>query len=134
MAKDKSFYFTGPEDRLRLRARNLHTFVELADGVDDDTWLHHLRRCDCSAWIRESLGDAELAEEVAAVEREADGLEPRESRRRVADLISERYTLPHGTHRLRPRPPGPLTHRLRPTTFDRGGRVWCGVRRVRPEA
>ncbi len=94
MAKDKSFYFTGPENRLRLRARNLHTFVELAEGVDDDTWLHHLRRRDCSAWIRESLGDAELAEEVAAVEREADGLEPRESRRRVADLIGARYTLP----------------------------------------
>ncbi|WP_043614108.1 HAD-IIB family hydrolase [Nonomuraea candida] len=94
MAKDKSFYFTGPQDRLRLRARNLHTFVELAEGVDDDTWLHHLRRGDYSGWIRGSLGDDELAEEVAAVEREEAGIAPQESRRRVADLINARYTLP----------------------------------------
>ncbi|MFB4281877.1 MULTISPECIES: HAD hydrolase family protein [unclassified Nonomuraea] len=94
MAKDKSFYFTGPEERLRLRARNLHTFVELSEGVDDDTWMHHLRRCDYSAWIRDCLGDAELADEVAALERaERDG-PPQESRRRVADLIGARYTLP----------------------------------------
>ncbi|TDD34730.1 HAD-IIB family hydrolase [Nonomuraea terrae] len=93
MAKDKSFYFTGPEERLRLRARNLHTFVELAEGVDDDTWLHHLRQGDYSGWIRDKLGDAELAGEVEAVERE-DGLSPEESRRRLADLIGERYTLP----------------------------------------
>ncbi|GAA2203993.1 HAD-IIB family hydrolase [Nonomuraea monospora] len=92
MAKDKSFYFTGPEERLRLRARNLHTFVELSEGVDDDTWLHHLRHGDYSRWIREQLGDAELADEVAAVE-EAD-LSPQDSRQRVADLIGARYTLP----------------------------------------
>lgn len=89
MSKDKSFYFTGPDDRLRLRARNLHTFVELAEGVDDDTWTHHLRQGDYSAWIRDSLGDAELADEVAEVEGE-----PEDGRRRVADLIAERYTLP----------------------------------------
>ncbi|MGN9841819.1 HAD-IIB family hydrolase [Nonomuraea sp. H19] len=93
MAKDKSFYFTGPGERLRLRARNLHTFVELAEGVDDDTWLHHLRRQDYSTWIRDALGDADLAREVAALESES-GLAPAESRRRVADLIGDRYTLP----------------------------------------
>jgi hydroxymethylpyrimidine pyrophosphatase-like HAD family hydrolase/energy-coupling factor transporter ATP-binding protein EcfA2 len=93
MAKDKSFYFTGPGERLRLRARNLHTFVELSEGVDDDTWLHHLRRGDYSRWIRDCLGDTDLAQEVEAVERE-DGLPPEETRRRVAGLIGERYTLP----------------------------------------
>ncbi|MEV0380911.1 HAD hydrolase family protein [Nonomuraea sp. NPDC050643] len=94
MARDKSFYFTGPEQRLRLRARNLHTFVELAEGVDDDTWLYHLRRGDYSAWIRDSLGDADLADDVATAERQADHLSPEESRRRVADPIGDRYTLP----------------------------------------
>jgi hydroxymethylpyrimidine pyrophosphatase-like HAD family hydrolase len=91
MAKDKSFYFTGPEGRLRLRARNLHTFVELAEGVDDDTWLHHLRRGDYSTWIRDCLGDADLANDVTALEHESS---PRESRRRMTALIGERYTLP----------------------------------------
>ncbi|MGW0806307.1 HAD-IIB family hydrolase [Nonomuraea sp. NPDC002799] len=93
MAKDKSFYFTGPGERLRLRARNLHTFVELAEGVDDDTWLHHLRQGDYSAWIREKLGDTDLAEEVVEVER-ADGMSAEDSRRRMAGLINDRYTLP----------------------------------------
>lgn len=93
MSKDKSFYFTGPEERLNLRARNLHTFVELARGVDDDTWLHHLRRGDYSRWIRESLGDDELADEVARVEgRDADA--PDRTRERIARLVAERYTLP----------------------------------------
>ncbi|GGP03804.1 HAD-IIB family hydrolase [Nonomuraea glycinis] len=90
MSKDKSFYFTGPEERLRLRARNLHTFVELAEGVDDGTWTHHLRQGDYSSWIRDKLGDDELADEVAAVERD----EPDDSLRQVADLIEQRYTLP----------------------------------------
>jgi hypothetical protein len=89
-SKDDSFYFTGPEDRMRLRARNLHTFVELAEGVDDDTWLHHLRNGDYSRWIRDSLGDADLAGDVAEVEEA--GAE--DGRRRIASLIEERYTLP----------------------------------------
>ena len=44
LADSKTFYFRGPEGRLNLRAANLMTFAELAKGVDDDTWLFHLRR------------------------------------------------------------------------------------------
>ncbi len=90
MSKEKSFYFTGPEERLNLRARNLHTFVEIAEGVDEETWTHHLRQGDYSSWMRDKLGDDELADEVAEVERD----EPDDSLRRVAELIEERYTLP----------------------------------------
>ncbi|MGI5267805.1 HAD-IIB family hydrolase [Nonomuraea sp. CA-218870] len=90
MSKDKSFYFTGPEDRLKLRARNLHVFVELAEGVDDETWAFHLGRGDYSTWIGEKLGDSELADEVAQVEREGGD----DTLRQVAELIERRYTLP----------------------------------------
>jgi len=90
MSKDKSFYFVGPEDRLHLRARNLHTFVELAEGVDEDTWRFHLRRGDYSSWLRETLGDEELADEVAEIE----AADPDDSRARVVQLIERRYTLP----------------------------------------
>jgi HAD superfamily hydrolase (TIGR01484 family) len=105
MSKDKSFYFTGPDDRLRLRARNLHTFVEMSEGVDEETWTYHLRRGDYSAWIRGSLRDDELAGSVAAVERKArDGEEadPKESLRRITGLIEERYTLPSEPTRYDP--------------------------------
>jgi hypothetical protein len=89
---DRSFYFRGPTGALKLRAANLTRFAELAEGVDDATWLHHLRRREYSAWLREVIKDPDLADEVAALERGAthDGLG---SRRRVLDAIRERYTI-----------------------------------------
>ncbi|HET6468303.1 MAG TPA: HAD-IIB family hydrolase, partial [Geminicoccaceae bacterium] len=61
LGEDASFYFRGPENRLNLRAHNLHLFVQIGAGVDDDTWLHHLRAGDYSRWCRESIKDEELA-------------------------------------------------------------------------
>ena len=55
------FYFRGPDGKLNLAAGNLRTFMELAEGVDDETWLHHLRRGDYSRWFREKTQDEELA-------------------------------------------------------------------------
>ena len=43
LGEDRSFYFRGPEATLNLRAQNLSTFLQMAAGVDDRTWLHHLR-------------------------------------------------------------------------------------------
>jgi HAD superfamily hydrolase (TIGR01484 family) len=93
LGEDKSFYFRGPDNRLRLRAQNLAMFSQLADGVDDDTWLHHLRRGDYSQWFRDSIGDEELASAAAAVERD-DSLTPTDSRVRIRRAIEERYTSP----------------------------------------
>jgi HAD superfamily hydrolase (TIGR01484 family) len=92
LGKDRSFYFCGPDNRLRLRAYNLASFVELGDGLDDDTWLYHLRRGDYSRWMSYSIKDQGLAEEVAEVERS--GLAAAESRHRVRQAIERRYTLP----------------------------------------
>src|SRR6185436_15348285 len=39
---DRSFYFRGPEDKMNLRAQNLMLFLQLADGIDDETWEFHL--------------------------------------------------------------------------------------------
>jgi HAD superfamily hydrolase (TIGR01484 family) len=100
---DRSFYFRGPGDRLNLRAQNLVLFSQIADGVDDETWLHHLRRGDYSSWLREAIKDGELADEVHAIETETARSAARvrraaesaaESRRRVRAAIEERYTLP----------------------------------------
>ena len=41
LGEDKSFYFRGAAGALKLRAFNLATFLQLAQGVDDDTWLFH---------------------------------------------------------------------------------------------
>jgi hypothetical protein len=93
LGPDKSFYFRGPDGRLNLRAQNLVMFAQIADGVDDDTWVHHLQQQDYSRWLRESIKDVALAEEVSALEQRHD-LSPVESRARVRAAIEERYTVP----------------------------------------
>ncbi|HEX2090055.1 MAG TPA: HAD-IIB family hydrolase [Actinomycetota bacterium] len=89
---DRSFYFRGPEGKLKLRAQNLELFVQMAEGVDDDTWLHHLRQHDYSKWLREAIKDEELANEAAKIEEQ--DLSSDESRARIREVIEQRYTLP----------------------------------------
>jgi hydroxymethylpyrimidine pyrophosphatase-like HAD family hydrolase len=93
LGADKSFYFRGPDGRLNLRAQNLQLFAQLADGVDDDTWLHHLKRHDVSRWFRIAIKDEGLAEEAATIETRGD-LSPAESRARIRTAIERRYTTP----------------------------------------
>ena len=90
---DKSFYFRGPDGVLNLRAQNLALFLQLAEGVDDGTWVHHLRSRDYSHWVRGSLNDNDLADELTAIEND-ETLDPRDSRTNVADAIKRRYTAP----------------------------------------
>src|SRR5207302_183527 len=53
--QDQAFVFRGPKGKLRLRARNLSLFLQMAEGVDEETWLHHLRQGDYSRWFREVI-------------------------------------------------------------------------------
>jgi HAD superfamily hydrolase (TIGR01484 family) len=89
---ERSFYFRGPDGKLNLRAQNLIMFRQLADGVDDATWLHHLRNGDYSRWMETAIKDPSLAQTVHNVEDME--LSAQESRQRVASAIEERYTLP----------------------------------------
>ena len=90
---DESFYFEGPEKKLHLRAQNLQTFLQLADGVDDETWLHHLQSHDYSRWFRNQLKDEDLATAAEDVEHDKD-MSPAESRARMRSAIEDRYTAP----------------------------------------
>ena len=90
---DRSFYFRGPDGKLNLRAQNLIMFRQIADGVDDETWLHHLRQGDYSHWMETAIKDASLAQIVHEVEGTPE-LSAHDSRRRVASAIEERYPLP----------------------------------------
>ena len=90
---DRSFYFRGPEDKLNLRAQNLITFLQMAEGVDDETWLFHLQRGDYSKWFREAIKDQKLADEAANVEQTS-GISAADSRRRIKEIVESRYTLP----------------------------------------
>lgn len=67
---ENSFYFRGPEGKLNLRAQNLVSFIQIAEGVDDATWLFHLRAGDYSRWLTRVIKDEPLAAEIATVEQE----------------------------------------------------------------
>jgi len=64
LAPEKSFYFRGPEGNLNLRAQNLILFCQIAEGIDDDTWLYHLKRNDFARWFRDCIKDDDLAAEA----------------------------------------------------------------------
>ncbi|MBV8797735.1 MAG: HAD-IIB family hydrolase, partial [Hyphomicrobiales bacterium] len=93
LGEDKSFYFRGPANALNLRAQNLTLFMQMADGVDDDTWLHHLQAHDYSRWIREAIKDDELADELEQIEDQR-GWDPKATRRCAREAIERKYTAP----------------------------------------
>jgi hydroxymethylpyrimidine pyrophosphatase-like HAD family hydrolase len=93
LPEDRSFYFRGPDRKLNLRAQNLMLFLQIADGVDDATWLHHLHQGDYSQWFRDKIKDEGLAEEARQIERQT-ALSPSESRRLIKAAIEKQYTLP----------------------------------------
>jgi hydroxymethylpyrimidine pyrophosphatase-like HAD family hydrolase len=88
---ERSFFFRGPQQALKLRAANLARFCELAEGVDEATWAHHLHTGEYSAWVRDMIKDPDLADEIRAVEQ--DGLSPSESLVRVLDAIRRKYAV-----------------------------------------
>jgi hydroxymethylpyrimidine pyrophosphatase-like HAD family hydrolase/energy-coupling factor transporter ATP-binding protein EcfA2 len=88
---ERSFFFRGPTGALNLRAANLVRFAELAEGIDEGTWAHHLAAREYSTWVREMIKDPELADEIAAIERAAPSTG--ESRRRVLERVRARYAV-----------------------------------------
>jgi hydroxymethylpyrimidine pyrophosphatase-like HAD family hydrolase len=98
---DRSFYFRGPHGKLNLRAQNLILFMQLADGVDDETWTYHLRQGGYSRWFREAIKDDGLAEQAAEIEQRTD-LSPAQSRALLRCAIEQSYTLPASSASLLP--------------------------------
>jgi hypothetical protein len=88
-----SFYFRGPQGRQNLRAHNLTVFSQLAEGIDEDTWLFHLYRGDYSRWFRDAVKDPYLADQTERIEQRSN-LAPAETRDLIRRLIDARYTLP----------------------------------------
>jgi HAD superfamily hydrolase (TIGR01484 family) len=88
--QEKAFYFRGPDGKLNLRAQNLSIFLQMAEGVDEETWNFHLRNGDYSSWMRTAIKDDDLADEVARFEHA--GLPAKESFARVRAVVERRYT------------------------------------------
>jgi hydroxymethylpyrimidine pyrophosphatase-like HAD family hydrolase len=96
LGPDRSFLFRGPNGALKLRAENLTRFLQLAEGIDDETWLYHLKRGDYSRWFRDVIVDQALAQRTADIEQQL-GSDPRASREAISELVNQRYTAPADT-------------------------------------
>jgi hypothetical protein len=67
-------------------------FLQMAEGVDEETWLHHLKAGDYSRWFRDCIKDDDLAKEAASIELEH--MDAEESLARIRDAIQRRYAPP----------------------------------------
>jgi hydroxymethylpyrimidine pyrophosphatase-like HAD family hydrolase len=92
VGSSRAFYFRGPEAKLNLKAHNLLLFVQLGDGVDDDTWEFHRKNGDYSAWFHDEIKDDQLASEAREIEHGDQS--PAESRAAIRAAVEKRYTLP----------------------------------------
>jgi hypothetical protein len=90
--QDNSFIFSGPGKKLNLKANNLMMFIQMAEGVDDDTWMYHLGRKEYSGWFRDAVHDDELADLAEQIEEKE--TDPATSKKAILHLIKERYTAP----------------------------------------
>lgn len=90
--KGQRFWFRGPRERHNLSAPNLSLFCHIGRGIDEETWLFHLRRGDYSRWIRDSVKDRDLAEVVRQIEERCDN-DPGDTRDRICGAIEAKYSL-----------------------------------------
>jgi hydroxymethylpyrimidine pyrophosphatase-like HAD family hydrolase len=93
LSPTQSFYFRGPDSKLNLRAQNLTTFLQLSDGIDDATWMYHLREGHYSQWFRSIIKDNELGHQAEQIERDH-GISAQESRQKIREAVETRYTAP----------------------------------------
>jgi hydroxymethylpyrimidine pyrophosphatase-like HAD family hydrolase len=84
------FYFRGPDGELNLAAQNLRIFMQLGEGVDDATWLFHLRQGDYERWFRDVIKDDDLAERAAKLRKNNSAM-AEESRQHIFDFIRKKY-------------------------------------------
>jgi hypothetical protein len=59
-------------------------FHQMAGGVDEATWLYHLRRGDYARWFAEAIKDDDLAELARQLQRQQGLTPPRGGRAREA--------------------------------------------------
>jgi HAD superfamily hydrolase (TIGR01484 family) len=90
---ERSFYFRGPGNKMNLRVQNLMIFLQIADGVDDETWEFHRRKGDYSRWFREGIKDQVLTAEAERVERMHE-IAPATGRALIRTVIERDYTIP----------------------------------------
>jgi HAD superfamily hydrolase (TIGR01484 family) len=89
VGEDQRLAITGPDGALSFEVRNLAEMVRIAEGVDAATWSYHRDRHDWSRWVRDVLGDDELADAIETVESK--DLDANAGRRALHEEVALRY-------------------------------------------
>jgi HAD superfamily hydrolase (TIGR01484 family) len=84
------FVFRGPHGKLNLEVQNVRIFLQIAEGLDEETWEYHRRRNDYSRWFESVIQDVDIAEQLSAIENNCQ-LSPVTSRLRALERIRERF-------------------------------------------
>jgi HAD superfamily hydrolase (TIGR01484 family) len=90
MDAEHRFYLRGPKCELNLPAQNLRIFMQVGEGVDDDTWLYHLSEGDYDRWFRNIIKDEGLAETAEKL-RSNGQVSAKDSRQQIFDYIRQKY-------------------------------------------
>jgi len=93
--EERSFYFRGPDATFNLRAQNVFLFLQIAEGVDEETLKYHLYNGDYAAWFEKPVKNSGIAQKIREVEKEKE-LTREEILKRLRALIEEEYTKPAG--------------------------------------
>ena len=106
LGEDRGFYFRGPDGALSLRVQNLSLFLQIAAGVDDRTWLYHLRAGGLLGLDPRRDRGRDLAGEVVTIERAPElsaGSRAGSRKRSIAAIPGRRPRHPtDGVARMRP--------------------------------
>jgi hypothetical protein len=98
VVEDRCFHFCTAEGiYTKVTANSLSDFAEKLDGIDESSILFHYPRGDFQAWIKDVLGDNELADRLCFIKPNLPG-EPlrKELQRIVQQRIKELTAIPMG--------------------------------------
>ena len=90
-ARTRAFISAGRTGALNLRAQNLTIFLQIADGVDDRTWLHHLKGHDVSTLDARGDQGRGAGGRASGSRRPPD---PAQLRKAMREAIERKYTAP----------------------------------------
>ena len=88
VSEDRGFHFCFADQVYTMvTASSLSDFVEKLDGIDDRSVLFHYPRGDFQAWIREVIGDNELANRMCFI---APNLPGEKLRKELQTMVQQR--------------------------------------------
>ena len=88
--EDRSFRFCTAEGvYTKVKANSLSDFADKLDGIDSSSLMFHYPRGDFQAWIRDVLGDNELADKMCFI---APNLPGEQLRKELLKMVQNRIS------------------------------------------